>query len=201
MHFIKTLFTVSLVLCSIGCVTTKYSHINVMENSKIAMEGKHVDRIWVGNEAASEIRTNGLIVENIVIDSIKDEKGISRNECLKYLEKQIEDEYYKIGIVSKGTNPQNCKLTFIFTNMSPGNAASRVWAGELGFGHANVEIQAIIKNADGKRIVEISDSRNNSGAIGFRDTFGDAGPTLVKELIKQISENILKELKLILGNN
>lgn len=172
-----------------------------MENSNIAKAGKNVDKIWVGDDAVSEIRSNGLVVEKIVIDSIKDEKGISRNECLNYLEKQIKDENFNIGILSSDSNPQNYKLTFVFTNMSPGNAASRVWAGEFGFGHANVELQAIIKNADGKRIVEMSDSRNNSGGIGFRDTFGDAGPTLVKELIEQISDNILRELKLILGKN
>jgi hypothetical protein len=56
----------------------------------------------------------------------------------------------------------------------------------------------IVQDESNKRIIEISDSRNNSGAIGLRDTGGDKGPVLVKELIQQITDNILKELKTII---
>lgn len=180
----------------IGCVATKYSHINVLENE--TQKGTHVDKIWVDDSKVSEIKAIGITIGQIYIDSIKNEEGITKEECREYLRKQLLEKAPSYGI-SIDSIPENLKSNWIFTNMSPGHAASRKWAGEFGFGHANVEIQVIIFDKGGKRVIEISDSRNNSGGIGLRDSFsGDGGAEFVKEIIEQISTNILEELKLVL---
>ena len=179
----------------IGCATTKYSRINVLENQ--TTKGTFVDKIWVDDTKIPEIRAIGISIGEISIDSINDEKGITKQECKEYLKKTLLEKAPSYGI-SIDNITDNLKSNWIFTNMSPGDAASRVWAGEFGFGHANVQIQVIVFDHSGKRMIEISDSRNNSGSIGLRDSFSsDGGPKFVKELIEQITTNILEELKLI----
>lgn len=181
----------------IGCATTKYSHINVLENK--TQDGTHVDKVWVDETKLSDIKTIGIGIGEICIDSINDEKGITREDCREYLKKKLLEKAPSYGI-SIDDIDDNLKSKWVFTNMSPGDAASRVWAGEFGFGHANVEIQVIVFDQSGNRVIEISDSRNNSGNIGLRDSFSrDGGPEFVKEIIEQIATNILEELKLIIN--
>jgi hypothetical protein len=147
--------------------------------------------------AIQDLSNTRISLGQINIDSIHDEKGITKLECKEYLKEYIFNSPENNGFIKMREN-SIYKLNLYFTNMTPGDAASRIWAGEFGFGYANVEIQAIVQDDSKKRLIEISDSRNNSGAIGLRDTGGDKGPVLVKELIEQITDNILKELKSII---
>jgi hypothetical protein len=194
--FLKSMFYLPAILICVGCVTTRYSHINMLEHNKETKTGKYVDNVWINNSQPALDKNAKIVLEEINIDSISDEKGITKEECKKELKNDILTNEFNKGIINENGIEPNYKMKLIFTNMSPGDAASRVWAAEFGFGHANVEIQAIISNQN-QRIIEIKDSRNNSGAIGFRDTFGDASPQLVKEIIKQISDNIIQELNAI----
>ena len=192
----RTYFTISFLLISIGCAPTKYSHVNVLENNNQANAGINVDKVWVDKSYVSEIQGSSISLNQISIDSIKDEKGITKNQCKEFLNEYLFSSPENNGVIIK-QDSYKYKLNVFFTNMSPGDAASRIWAGEFGFGHANVEIQAIVENSESKHLIEIRDSRNNSGAIGLRDTGGDKGPELVKELIQQITDNILKEFKIL----
>jgi hypothetical protein len=193
----RLILSVCLLGICTGCTPTKYSHVSVLENANQTHSGIHVDKIWLDEAAIPDLKNNHIALGQINTDSIHDEKGITKSECKEYLSTYIFNSIENGGFIQQQDNSMY-KLNLYFTNMSPGDASSRIWAGELGFGHANVEIQAIVQDESNKRIIEISDSRNNSGAIGLRDTGGDKGPVLVKELIQQITDNILKELKAII---
>lgn len=185
------------ILFFVGCVATRYNHVNMLEHNNESIKGKFVDNVWITKSKVTyDSRTTKLNLEDINIDSISNEKGITKEECRSELKSDILKNEHNKDFIVENQPEDSYKIKFIITNMSPGDAASRIWAAELGFGHANVEIQTIISKAD-QRIIEIRDSRNNSGAIGFRDTGGDSGPQLVRELLKQISDNIIQELNSI----
>lgn len=182
----------------LGCVSTRYSQCSILEHNQETKRGKYVDKVWIDNSLLAGIKAGNLYLGKTSVDSIRDEKGITRKKCQNLLSQYFLESNQNTDIVSNPSDSGEFMIDLIFTNMSPGDAGSRIWAGEFGLGHANVEIQAIVVNKDGKRVIEISDSRNNSGAIGFRDTFGDSGPQLVEELIKEISDNILQELNVVI---
>jgi hypothetical protein len=186
----------SLILHSIGrSIPTKYSRINVLENSKNTKRGKIVDGIWMDKEAISTIKNAGIAVDRIVTAYIDDQDGISKDLCKTYLEQTINSEYYKSGIFTKDTNSANCKMTFVFTNLSTGDANERAY---LDAGHAFVEIQAIIRKPDGSRILEIRDLRKSSGLSWTSSAFATDAADLIKPLTEKVAINILDELKFIL---
>jgi hypothetical protein len=180
----------------LGCAPTKYSHINVLDHKKEATRGIYVDKVWFNQEEVKNIKN--IKLEDVNVDSIKDEKGITKAECKDLLQNVIFNNVNNGGLINNLEDSLMVVIKLVITNMSPGDRASRIMAAELGFGHANVEIQAIVFNKNKERIIEISDSRNSTGAIGFRDNAGDAGPQLVRELIEQIAGNIMMELNKVI---
>ena len=88
------------------------------------------------------------------------------------------------------------KLEIAITEMTPGSAAGRMFAGELGLGHAWVQVEGRVVDIDlNEEVVAFSDRRRHSGAIGFRDIGGDAGPSLVREMLETIAAELVQELR------
>jgi hypothetical protein len=52
----------------------------------------------------------------------------------------------------------------------------------------------LIKGAFFKEPAFFTDRRRDSGAIGFEDLLGDAGPKLVKRMLDGIATDVVKEL-------
>jgi len=87
------------------------------------------------------------------------------------------------------------KLQLAITQMDPGSAVGRMIVGELGAGHAKIQVEGRLENNAGDIIMAFSDLRSNSGAIGLKDLGGDAGPQLVKDSLGELAEAIMAELK------
>ncbi len=184
-----------------GCATTKYSNVNLLDNYNSTNNGSYVKSVWINNSKIKSNETFKIFLEEINIDNISDEKGITKIEGKNVLKNSIMNSQYNNGILVTKDDTSDYSMALAITNMSPGDRASRMWAGELGFGHANVELQVIITNKESERVIEIKDSQSNSGAIGFRDIPEDSGPQLVRELLQAISDNILQELNSIINNH
>ena len=87
------------------------------------------------------------------------------------------------------------KISLAITYLTPGSVAGRFWAAELGAGHAIVQVDGkVIDAVTGKEIACFEDRQRDSGAIGFEDLGGDAGPRMVKRMLESISVNFVKEL-------
>jgi len=68
--------------------------------------------------------------------------------------------------------------------------------GELGAGHAQVQVEGKITNmSNGDLLATFAERRRSSGAVGFKDLGGDAGPALIKHMIGEISSDINDELR------
>lgn len=195
---LKSILTICFITTLLfGCVTTKYSNVNILENKNSMSEGRHAEAVWINKDKFKCNELFKILLDEVNIDNVSDEKGITRNEGKIVLAKVILNSQYNNGILLAKNPSPDYRMKLAITNMSPGDRASRIWAAELGFGHANVELQAIITNKQNERIIEIRDSRNHSGALGFRDNFEDSGPQLVRELLQETSDDILQELHLI----
>ena len=180
-----------------GCTTTRSSNVNILENNGTAKNGNYVDSLWINKDKIGKNASFKILLAEVNIDNISDEKGITKEECKNILSEMILNSPSNHNILLEKDPSPDYRMKLAITNMSPGDRASRAWAGELGFGHAIVELQAIITNGQNERVIEMKDSHRNSGLIGIRDTFTDSGPQLVKELLQQTSEDILKELNAI----
>ncbi len=87
-------------------------------------------------------------------------------------------------------------LHIAITEMTPGSAGGRIFAGELGMGHAFVQVEGrLVDLESGKDLVAFADRRRSSGAIGFEDMGGDAGPRLVRRMLKGIAADLVRELE------
>jgi hypothetical protein len=90
---------------------------------------------------------------------------------------------------------KTAKLDLAITEMTPGSAFARIMAGEIGAGHAWVQIEGrVIDEESGVLLASFADRRRKSGAHGFRDVMGDSGPAMVREMIRAIAGGIRSEL-------
>lgn len=184
-----------------GCNTVRDT--GYLSDYSILKSGKSLEKTWVSGEsipAAKEIR-----VAEIDIEMIGDAKGITAQEARAELRRSLQRfaEMYALRLsfdVSTHIDP-NYELKVAITEMTPGSAAARIWAGELGAGHARVQVEGrITKLAESKEIFVFSDRRGNSGTIGFADFSGDAGPSLVEKMLYSLAEDIILEIKSIIQN-
>ncbi len=79
--------------------------------------------------------------------------------------------------------------------MDPGSATKRIMAGELGAGHAQIQVEGkVIDTGSGETVAAFAEKRSSSGAIGLEDLKGDSGPELIEHLIGLISDDVASEL-------
>jgi hypothetical protein len=84
--------------------------------------------------------------------------------------------------------------------VDPGGGFARVMAGELGAGHAWVQVEGRVTDpTSGALLAAFADRQRDSGLAGVRDTFGDVGPSLVKERLTAIGRAARLELALSFG--
>jgi len=53
----------------------------------------------------------------------------------------------------------------------------------------------VVGDSPDQPLAEFADRRRSSGAIGLRDTFGDSGPQLVREMLQDIAKDLKLELR------
>lgn len=161
-------------------------------------EGKYLENYWVNKALISSHKYSKIYVSDIDISRIANQLGVTTNDCIRWLRNSLIDTARETGdhfIFAPEANIAQVKFEIAITEMTPGSAGGRMFAGELGMGHAWIQIEGRLTDAkNGEEIVVLSDRRRSSGAIGLRDIGGNVGPDLVREMLQQVGVDIIKEL-------
>jgi len=177
-----------------GCATMKPT--GYLNNYERLNKGNNLEKIWFDPD--EQFKSSCIIVKDFDTKLINDAKGVTVKDVRKWLKQDFEKQSMLQGLkIEYEPKVNQCEYTLelAITQMTQGSASARMWAGELGAGHAKVQIEGKVTNKNKKIVLTFSDLRSNSGAIGLKDIGGDAGPELVKDNIRQLAHAIAVDLK------
>ena len=170
---------VALGLLAVGCASPRAAtSVTAPELSR----GRHVDQVWFDREA---IRPAG----NVTVA----EAEARLDQALRAAGDPI--------VLARADAGREARLDVAITELDPGSTMTRFWAGELGAGHAWVQVEARLTDAaTGARIGALAERGRASGVATFRNSRGrDSGPGLVRDLLERIAGDIRQELSAELG--
>ena len=154
------------------------------------VEGEYLEAYWVdaGNLERSSAPVIGL--GDIDVHKIKDQKGVSAADCAGWLRNDL----LATPVIAAGTG-ERYTLNLAITHMDSGSRAKRIWAGEFGAGHAQLQIEGrVVDNESGEIVAEFAERRRSSGALGAKDITHDAGPHIIEHLVVLVSSDAANEL-------
>ncbi len=165
-------------------------------------KGQFLERYFADGSAIARGNYDTVVLEIVSTDAIQDQKGVTKAECAQWLEHALVQDptlTEKI-VVSSGREGSTAELNIAITEMTPGSAGARIFAGELGAGHAWVQVEGTVTDSrTDATLATFADRRRSSGAIGFEDVGGDSGPSLVRRMTEAIGEDIRSELRASFG--
>ena len=160
-----------------------YSHLH---------PGKYLEAYWIDVTKANPGNSTAIQLGEIAVDRIHKKKGVTVNDSETWLRNSMLVQ----PVISNDQPDAAYRLDLAITHMDPGSATKRIMAGELGAGHAQVQVEGkVIAIASGEVVAAFAERRSSSGAIGLQDLKGDSGPELIEHLIKLISDDVNSELR------
>lgn len=151
--------------------------------------GQDLEAYWADGaavEPASEI-----LLGQISTEHVKDKKHITVSDCKNWLKRDMLEH----TLFASEAADAVYRLDLAITYMDPGSATKRIMAGELGAGHAQIQVEGkVIDIESGQTVASFAEKRSSSGAIGLEDLKGDSGPELIEHLIGLISDDVASEL-------
>jgi hypothetical protein len=180
-------------LLASGCATVKPT--GYLENYGQFKPGQYVERFWSNPDKIAQGQYKRIVIGKIE-SRVADSEKITGAQACNWLRSAIFRGDTSIEHLAFGAETGNkARLDLAITEMTPGSAFGRMMAGELGAGHAWVQIEGrVIDEESGVLLVSFADRRRGSGAIGFRDLAGDSGPAMLQEMITAIGFDIRSEL-------
>ena len=177
-----------------GCATAKKAAF--VENFQQMKRGRYVERFRANARSLTPETLRRVELDQIDTSRIADTPKVSRVEAGQWLKEAMIAELKKRPGCNLATNgaPATSRLSLAITEMNPGSQAARIIAAELGAGHAFVQVEGKLTSVSGEEIAAFVDRRRSSGATGFEDLGGDAGPKLIERMIKGISADAIAEL-------
>ena len=131
-----------------------------------------------------------FLLGEISVGGIKDHKGVTVTDCVGWLRNDLLN-----GVVISDIQAAKYRLDLAITHMDPGSAAKRLWAGEFGAGHAQLQVEGkVVDIESGEVIAAFAERRRSSGSLGAKDLAGDAGPHIIEHLVGLISADVNSEL-------
>ena len=153
------------------------------------VEGEYLEAYWVDVTQIEKRDTPSMLLGEITASKIKDHKGVSVTDCVGWLRKDLLK-----GVVVSDGQAAKYRLDLAITHMDPGSRAKRLWAGEFGAGHAQLQIEGkVVDTESGEVVAAFAERRRSSGALGAKDLEGDAGPHIIEHLVGLISEDVNSE--------
>jgi len=155
------------------------------------VEGEYLEAYWVDMAQIQKSAAPSILLGKISTTGIKDHKGVTVADSVAWLKADL------LGgtVISDGQPDAKYRLDLAITHMDPGSAAKRIWAGEFGAGHAQLQIEGkVVDIESGEVMATFAERRRSSGAIGVKDLGGDAGPHIIEHLVKLISTDVNNEL-------
>ena len=156
------------------------------------VEGEYLEAWWVDMPAIERSKSPVVLLGDISPIKVKDHKGVSVEEAIGWLKADL----LAGATVSYAAGDTPYRIDLAISYMDPGSAAKRIWAGEFGAGHAQLQVEGIVTDVRNNTVVaEFAERRRSSGAIGIEDLGGDAGPHIIEHLVNLIADDIDSELR------
>jgi hypothetical protein len=154
------------------------------------IEGEYLEAYWVDVAHIERTRSPSMLLGEISTVGIKGHKGVTVADCVGWLERELLN-----GAMISNRQAATYRLDLAITHMDPGSAAKRLWAGEFGAGHAQLQIEGkVVEIESGAVVAAFAERRRSSGALGAQDLAGDAGPHIIEHLVSLISADVKSEL-------
>jgi len=154
-----------------ACATVKPR--GYLENYDQLKSGRYIERFWSDPDKIAQGQYKRIVIGQIEA-RVADSVIITREETCNWLRSAIFRGDISIKHVAFGAETgKKARLDLTITEMTPGSAFARMVAGELGAGHAWVQIEGRVTDEEsGVLLVSFADRRRGSGAVGFRDLGG-----------------------------
>lgn len=189
-----SMITATLIVSSVSCstpVSTGY-----LDQQALHQPGQYLDGVWCSDRVGQKPAYSEVRVSSIQAIGIEDHRGVSTADAVAWLSARLGVSGGEDVLLRFSDDGPVASLELAITEMDPGSAAARIWAGELGAGHAFVQVEGKLTDAtDGTLLCELVQRTRASGAIGFRDVGGDSGPAMVKEMLGMIAAAVRDELR------
>lgn len=171
-----------------------------LEDYKQLRPGKYLEQFWSDRDRIVQGQYKRIVMGRIearVVDSAK----VTGIQACSWLRSAVLRGDTSAEYLAFGAGPgKKARLDLAITEMTPGDAFARIMAGELGAGHAWVQVEGRVTDEEtGVLLVSFADRRRGSGVIGFRDVAGDSGPSMLHEMIIAIGFGIRNELDRTFG--
>jgi hypothetical protein len=178
-----------------GC-STGVQKTNFHSDYNRLHQGKYIKGFWAapGLERQAVSR---IFVEPIDTSRMEPQEKVPATNAVFWLKNSIQDHLKTeppCGLATE-VSESTAKLTVAITYLTPGSASGRRWAGELGAGHAIVQVEGkLIDSKTGNELADFAERRRDSGAVGFEDFASDASAVLIRRLLTNVGEDFVKEL-------
>ena len=189
--------TYKIAIAAIVCVFAVTAHAAAPKSSGYLsdyghlVEGEYLEAYWVDMAPIEQSKSPTIALGDISAIGVKDHKGVTVDNCVAWLKSDLQGK-----LISANNADARYKLDLAITHMDPGSAAKRIWAGEFGAGHAQLQIEGKVTDTEsGEVVAEFAERRRSSGAIGVEDLGGDAGPHIIEHLVSLIAADINSELQ------
>jgi hypothetical protein len=177
-----------------GCTAT-VKPTGYLDNYQQMKSGNELEQFWSDPAAIAKAQPAGVVLGSIDVRATAPTQA-ARDQAQSWLSASL------LGSTASPTDrdicgptgPNAARLDVAITEMDPGSGFARVMAGELGAGHAWVQVEGRVTGADGALLATFADRQRDSGYHGLQDTLGDVGPALVKERLTAIGAATRDEL-------
>ena len=196
MKFTHVVFLVlSFVVVLAGCASPPIRS-DFMVDKPSLKEGRYVDQVWFDENTVKTSRYGEVRLEVVRGVGISDQTGVTVAEAVQWTKEAITKPGTDL-IVQSNSPGQTAFLELAITELNPGSTAARFWAGELGAGHAWVQIEGKLTDATTRKLIGYFTERERaSGVATFRNSRGsDSGPGLVHDIIDDIANKVRKEIE------
>ena len=190
MKYLKSeaIFLVFFVMASTAWAASPKPSGYLSDYSRLS-HGHALEAFWADTTAITPAAE--IALGEITEPHLKDKKHVTVEECANWLRRDVLSH----SLFSENAPDVKYRLDLAITHMDPGSATKRIMAGELGAGHAQVQVEGkVIDTESGNSVAEFAERRSSSGAIGLEDLKGDSGPELIEHLIKLIGEDVAAEM-------
>ena len=189
-NYLRIVFAITLFALNISIHAAAPKPSGYLPDYDILVEGEYLEAYWVDMAKVRRSQIPQFQLGEIETISLEDKKHVMVADVVSWL---IDDLLVQTVITSED-NAQY-RLDVAITHMDPGSRAKRLWAGEFGAGHAQLQIEGkVIDKSNGEVVATFAERRRSSGALGAEDVLADAGPTIMNHLTRLISEDISNEL-------
>jgi uncharacterized protein DUF4410 len=188
-------FAIGVALGLAGCASTP-TRTGYLRDYDQLKPGRHLDQYWANRALITQKSYSKIRLGEIDVGRISAHAGVTPEDCKAWFENALRKtpSAHSEHLVADDTAP--AQLEVAITEMDPGSAAARIFAGELGAGHAWVQVEGrVVDRQSQDQVVAWSARRSSSGTIGIQDVGGDAGPALVRAMLEQIAIDLDSELR------